>query len=207
MSYGLVRQVGPWPLTASDLQKVMAPPAPDPQDYQQIRPFVVRDGDEFQPRSVVSDRSVMLPLEMDPRIALPGRRISINRALGAKRQPLEGQGALKALSGEAGLNLKVDVETGRVIDDQFMDQRAKNQAAAAAANQKMIQEYNAEIKKKIEEWNATPAEKRNMTPEEMLKEVAKFGIGTAQYVLPFAGPMGYIGGSIATQAIGDWAYS
>lgn len=206
MSYGLVRQVGPWPLTQSDLQKVMVAPSPDPSDYQQIRPFVVRDGDSFLPRSLVADRTVMLPMEIDPRISLPGRRISINRALGARRQPLEGQGAQTALSGGAGLNLKVDVETGRVIDDQFMDQRAKNQADAAEKNKATIAEYNAELKKKIEEWNATPAEKRDMTPGEFAKEIGKFGLGAAQYVLPFLGPAGYIGGQVATELISPYLY-
>jgi hypothetical protein len=180
MSYGLVRQVGPWPMTASDMRKVMAPPNTDPVDYQVMNPYTVRDGYEFGPRSVIADRSVMLPMEIDPRISLPGRRVSINRALGNKRQPLEGQGAVKALSGASGLSMKLDPETGRVVDDQFLQQKAKNQ--------KDVQEqYDKKVKDMIDEYNK-PVAKRKLTGAEMGGQVLQ-GVGDVlPYMIPFLGP-------------------
>lgn len=180
MSYGLVRQVGPWPLTASDMRKVMAPPPSDPTDFQVMHPNVVRDGYEFQPRSVIADRTVMLPMEIDPRISLPGRRVSINRALGNKRQPLEGQGAVKALSGSSGLSLKVDPETGRVVDDQFLQQKAKNQ-------KDVKDQYDKKVKEMIDEYNK-PVAKRKLTGAEMGGQVLQ-GVGDVlPYMIPFVGP-------------------
>lgn len=199
MSYGLVRQVGPWPLTASDLQKVMAPPETDPSNYQTMHPATIRDGvSAVLPMSPYVDRTVILPMEIDPRISLPGRRISINRALGAKRQPLEGQGALQALSGSAGLNLKLDPETGRVVDDQFIQQ--KN------ANQKRVQdEYNQKLKAMMDEYNK-PMEKRNLTGQEMLGELVQ-GVGnTLPYVLPFMGPLAGMGTMAAYNAVAPYLY-
>jgi hypothetical protein len=180
MSYGLVRQVGPWPLTASDLRKVMAPPDPDPIDFQSIRPNVVRDGYEFSQRSAIADRTVMMPMEIDPRISLPGRRVSMNRALGSKRQPLEGQGALKALSGSSGLALKVDPETGRIVDDQFLQEKSRNEKAVKEA-------YDKKVKEMIDEYNK-PGEKRKLTGAEMGGQVLQ-GVGDVlPYMIPFVGP-------------------
>lgn len=179
MSYGLVRQVGPWPLTASDMQKVMAPPPMDRSDFQVMHPNVVRDGYEFGQRSVIADRTVMLPMEVDPRTTLPGRRISINRALGNKRQPLEGQGAVKALSGSSGLSLKVDPETGRVVDDQFLQQKAKNQ-------KDVKEQYDKKVKEMIDEYNK-PMAKRKLTGAEMGGQVLQ-GVGDVlPYMIPFLG--------------------
>lgn len=206
MSYGLVRQVGPWPLTTSDLAKVAAPAERDPSDVEDIRPYVVTDGNAFMPRSVVADRTVMLPSDVDPRIALPGRRISINWALGAKRQPLEGQGALKALSGAAGLNLKLDTETGRVIDSQFMDQRAANQKLVQNQNAATIKKYNEDVKKMIEEYNATPAEKRNMTPGEMTSSFLQGVAGVVPYMIPFLGQGAGLAASAAYSAAAPYLY-
>jgi hypothetical protein len=180
MSYGLVRQVGPWPLTAADLRKVMAPPDPDPIDFQSIRPNVVRDGYEFSQRSAIADRTVMMPMEIDPRISLPGRRVSMNRALGSKRQPLEGQGALKALSGSSGLALKVDPETGRIVDDQFLQEKSRNEKAVKEA-------YDKKVKEMIDEYNK-PGEKRKLTGAEMGGQVLQ-GVGDVlPYMIPFVGP-------------------
>jgi len=180
MSYGLVRQVGPWPLTASDLRKVIAPPNADPVDFQTIRPNVVRDGYEFNPRSVIADRTVVMPMEIDPRISLPGRRISINRALGSKREPLEGQGALTALSGSSGLSLKVDPETGRIVDEQFLQEKARNQQTAK-------EQYDKKVKEMIDEYNK-PMAKRKLTPDEMGGTILQ-GVGNVlPYMIPFIGP-------------------
>lgn len=198
MSYGLVRQVGPWPLTASDLRKVMAPPNPDPVDYQVMNPYTVRDGYEFGPRSVVADRTVMLPMEIDPRISLPGRRVSINRALGSKRQPLEGQGALKALSGSSGLSLKIDPETGRVVDDQFLQQKA--------ANEKNVKEAHAKkVKEMVDEYNK-PMAKRKLTGAEMGGQVLQ-GIGDVlPYMIPFIGPYAGMAASAAYNAAAPYIF-
>lgn len=192
MSYGLVRQVGPWPLTVSDFKKVAAPPARDPQDYETIRPYVVRDGYEFSPRSTIADRTVMLPMEIDPRISLPGRRVSLNYALGAKRQPLEGQGAIKALSGPSGLSLKIDPETGRVVDDQFLQQKEKNQQDAQA-------EYNAKLKAMIDEYNK-PMDKRRLTGQEMGGAVLNNVANVLPFMIPYLGRMGGAAASAAYAA-------
>lgn len=98
MSYGLVRQIGPWEMTANDWRKVSAPVDIDPSDYQQIRPGSVEAINPFLVGiSPILDRKVTLPPADDPRVTAPGRRLTINRVLGAKRMPLEGQGAIRAL--------------------------------------------------------------------------------------------------------------
>lgn len=119
MSYGLVRQIGPWKMTGHDVKKILLPPDLDPSDYQTIRPGNVRAGNT-QPiaRSTIAERSIYLPPADDPRVSIPGRRISINRALGSKREPLEGKGVLTALSGGGALQMKLDPVTGDVITDQ-----------------------------------------------------------------------------------------
>lgn len=108
MSYGLVRQIGPWDMTANDWRKVNAPMDIDPSDYQAIRPGTVSAMNPFLVKpSPLLDRTVVLPPADDPRILTPGRRVTVSRIMGNKRTPLEGQGAGKALTGQ--LTEKVSV--------------------------------------------------------------------------------------------------
>lgn len=173
MSYGLVRQVGPWPLTESDLRKVLQEPNDDPTDYQDIRPYMVRDG-ATQPlsKSVLAQPTVLLPPAEDPRVYIPGRRISINRALGAKREPLEGQGALTALSGGGSLKLKLDPYTGQIVSDQ----------------PSLLEKEAPEAQKEVPIKPSTPAAplpKRKMTPDEMGAAMINGLADVIPYMIPF----------------------
>lgn len=173
MSYGLVRQVGPWPLTRSDLQKVLQPPNDDPTDYQDIRPYVVRDG-ATQPvsKSVLAQPTVLLPPADDPRTYIPGRRISINRALGSKREPMEGQGMLTALSGGGSLQLKLDPFTGEVITDQ------------PSLLTKQPEETQKETPMQPSMPSA-PLPKRKMTPDEMGASMINAAVDVIPFMIPF----------------------
>lgn len=175
MSYGLVRQVGPWPLTASDIQKVLHPQSVDPSDYQSIRPYVVHDG-ATQPivKSVIAQRTVLLPPADDPRVSVPGRKIGIDRALGAKREPMESKGILTALSGGGALQLKIDPQTGEVISDQpsLLTKPANDMPSETPAQPAPMKQQG-------------PLPPRKMTPDEM-GAWAINGIADAlPYVIPF----------------------
>jgi hypothetical protein len=171
MSYGLVRQVGPWPLTPSDLKKVLAPAPTDPTDYQVIRPGIVRAGNT-QPlaKSAMAMPTVMLPPADDPRVQAVGRRLGINRVLGGKREPLEGQGMLSALTGGGSLQLKLDPVTGEVISDK----------------PSLLTKTSDEMKKEpLVKTPQAPLPKRKMTPEEMGASVINGFADVIPYMIPF----------------------
>lgn len=172
MSYGLVRQIGPWPMTAHDIKKVILPPDMDPSDYQTIRPGKVRAGNT-QPiaRSVIAERTVLLPPNDDPRVNIPGRRISINRALGSKREPLEGKGILTALSGGGALQMKLDPVTGAVVTDK---------------PSLLQQSEEPQVVKKDPLAPQGPLPKRKMTPEEMGAGIINFVADVLPYAVMFA---------------------
>lgn len=106
---GLVRQIGPWQPTAKDIFSFAAPGPYDPSDQRFLQPDGTPNSTDTRAQWVTDGggktiiktpkyTTVINRIVDDPRLNAPGRRLSNNRILGAKRQPIEPVGDIRALS-------------------------------------------------------------------------------------------------------------
>ena len=98
--YGLVRQLGPWKPVEKDIFNFAAPASQDPSDVRYLAPDGTPNvtNTHNEPSQMGGGVTVIkTPYKTtviqrvidDPRVHTPGRRLDVNRLMGADRMPLE----------------------------------------------------------------------------------------------------------------------
>lgn len=98
--YGLVRQLGPWKPVEKDIFNFAAPAPQDPSDLRYLAPDGTPNATDTHAEPTQTGGGVTViktPYKTtviqrvvdDPRVHTPGRRLDINRLMGAERMPLE----------------------------------------------------------------------------------------------------------------------
>ena len=105
--YGLVRQLGPWKPVEKDIFNFAAPAAADPSDFKVLAPdgtpnFTNTHAQYTQQGAGVTviktpyRTTIIERVIDDPRVHTPGRRLSVDRILGANRMPMEPGTSIRA---------------------------------------------------------------------------------------------------------------